>query len=51
MLGSEVRKRFPQFNLSDDDVGIYQADGGLVDARKANASHIALAKVTHLSIE
>jgi hypothetical protein len=45
LSGEEVRKRFPQFNLTDADHAVYQADGGLVDARKGNAVHIALARV------
>jgi sarcosine oxidase len=49
LSGEEVRKRFPQFNLTDADHAVYQADGGLVDARKGNAVHISLARVCHLS--
>eukprot|EP01089_Gocevia_fonbrunei_P001851 TRINITY_DN1176_c0_g1_i1.p1 TRINITY_DN1176_c0_g1~~TRINITY_DN1176_c0_g1_i1.p1 ORF type:complete len:406 (+),score=77.11 TRINITY_DN1176_c0_g1_i1:24-1220(+) len=40
----QAKERFPQFNLKSDDIAVYQADGGLVDPRKANATHIALAK-------
>lgn len=41
----EVMERFPQFTLPEDARGLYQADGGLVDARKANAVHVALARL------
>jgi len=41
----EVMERFPQFTLPEDARGLYQADGGLVDARKANAVHLALARL------
>ncbi|MGI8975634.1 MAG: N-methyl-L-tryptophan oxidase [Thermomicrobiales bacterium] len=41
---SELMYRWPQLQLSDDVRGLYQADGGLVDARKANAVHVALAR-------
>ncbi|MBA2755435.1 MAG: FAD-dependent oxidoreductase, partial [Chloroflexia bacterium] len=37
--------RWPQFNLPEDARGLYQADSGLVDARKANAVHIALGRL------
>jgi len=50
LSGGEVRKRFPQFNLTEDDHAVYQADGGLVDARKGNAAHIALARARGVSI-
>ncbi len=40
----EVMKRWPQFRLPDNARGLYQADAGLVDARKANAVHVALAR-------
>jgi len=40
----EIMRRYPQFTLPEDARGLYQADSGLVDARKANAVHIALAR-------
>src|SRR5688572_23541403 len=40
----EVMERFPQFTLPENARGLYQADSGLVDARKANAVHQALAR-------
>lgn len=50
LSGEEVRKRFPQFNLTDADHAVYQADGGLVDARKGNAVHISLARARGVRI-
>src|SRR5918993_3751553 len=41
----EVMTRWPQFHLPDDARGLYQAESGLVDAGKANAVHIALARL------
>ena len=41
---AEIMERFPQFTLGESVVGLYQPDGGLVDAGKANAVHIALAR-------
>jgi sarcosine oxidase len=41
----EVMARWPQFTLPGDARGLYQADSGLVDAKKANAVHIALARL------
>jgi len=40
----EAMRRWPQWRLDDGDRVLYQADAGLVDARKANAAHIALAR-------
>jgi sarcosine oxidase len=40
----EVAARWPQFRLPDGAGAIYQADGGLVDTRKAIAVHVALAR-------
>jgi sarcosine oxidase len=40
----EVMDRFPQFRLDDGVRAVYQADAGIVDAGRANATHIALAR-------
>jgi sarcosine oxidase len=40
----EVVERFPQFRLDDGVRAVYQAEAGLVDAGKANATHVALAR-------
>ena len=40
----EIVKRFPQFCLKYEVDGIYQADTGLVDASRGNATHIAMAR-------
>ncbi len=40
----EVMERFPQFRLDDNVRGVYQADAGLVDAGRANATHVSLAR-------
>ena len=40
----EVMERFPQFRLDDNVRGVYQADAGLVDAGRANATHVTLAR-------
>lgn len=44
LSGSEVMERFPQFSLDDGVRAVYQEDAGLVDAARANATHIALAR-------
>ena len=36
--------RWPQFRLEGSERAIFQKDSGLVDARKANAVHVALAR-------
>jgi sarcosine oxidase len=42
---AEIMRRWPQFTLPEDTRGLYQEDSGLVDAKKANAAHIALARL------
>ena len=40
----QVARRWPQFKLSSDMMAAYQPDGGFVDAARANAAHVRLAK-------
>jgi sarcosine oxidase len=40
----DVRRRHPQFRVDDDTVGLHQADGGILDIRRAVATHLALAR-------
>lgn len=40
----ELMRRWPQFHLEGSERAIFQEDSGLVDARKANAVHVALAR-------
>jgi sarcosine oxidase len=42
--GAEVMRRYPQFHLRQEVAALYQADSGLVDANKANAAHVAMAR-------
>jgi sarcosine oxidase len=44
LSADEVMRRFPQFKLDDSVHAVYQADAGIVDAGKANATHVALAR-------
>ena len=44
LSAEEVMDRFPQFALDESVRGLYQAEGGLVDAGKGNAVHVALAR-------
>ncbi len=44
LSADEIMYRYPQFQLPGNARGLYQADSGLVDAAKANAVHIALAR-------
>jgi sarcosine oxidase len=44
LSAAEVMERFPQFTLDGSVRGVYQADAGFVDAGKANAVHVALAR-------
>jgi sarcosine oxidase len=47
---AEVLRRWPQFRLEDGVRAVHQAAGGLVDARKANAAHVALARARGASV-
>lgn len=40
----ELMRRWPQFHLKGTEKAIYQSDTGIVDARKTNAVHVALAR-------
>ena len=41
----EIMAQWPQFRLRETARGLYQAERGLVDAGKANAIHVALARL------
>jgi len=41
---ADVTARWPQFRLPQGTRGVYQADGGIVAAARANAVHVALAR-------
>ncbi len=40
----EAMRRWPQFHLRPDTIVVYQADSGFVDAARANAAHIRMAR-------
>jgi len=40
----ELMSRWPQFRLKGTERAVYQEDSGIVDARRANATHVALAR-------
>jgi sarcosine oxidase len=44
LSAGEVMRRFPQFRLDGSVRAVYQEDAGLVDAGRANATHVALAR-------
>ncbi|ESO94925.1 hypothetical protein LOTGIDRAFT_227305 [Lottia gigantea] len=41
---TELERKFPQFELKEDVVSLYQKDSGLVDAAVANSTHQQLAR-------
>ncbi len=41
---ASLMRRWPQFRLEGSERAIFQKDTGIVDARKANAAHVALAR-------
>ena len=40
----EIMRRFPQFHITQEVAGLFQADSGLADASKGNAAHIGMAR-------
>jgi sarcosine oxidase len=50
LSAAEVRARWPQFELPDAVQALFQPDAGLVDARRANAAHVALARARGATI-
>lgn len=46
----EITRRWPQFRLSGSERGIHQAESGIVDAAKANAVHVALARAAGATV-
>jgi sarcosine oxidase len=46
----ELMRRWPQFQLPDRVQALFQADSGLIDARKANATHVTLARARGATI-
>ena len=45
LLGNaDVRGRFPQWRIGDDITGMYQADGGILNIKRAVAAQVALAR-------
>ena len=44
LSAAELMARWPQWRVDDDARALFQADGGLVDARRSIATHVALAR-------
>jgi sarcosine oxidase len=51
LTAAAVQERWPQFVLDGSEQAIYQRDSGLVDAAKANAVHVSLARAHGAQIE
>ena len=45
-----ISARWPQFRLTGTEQGLHQAESGIVDAAKANATHVALARAAGATI-
>ena len=41
---AQIEQRWPQLRLRGDERGVYQGSSGIVDARRATATHVALAR-------
>lgn len=39
----DIRERYPQWQVGDDTIGLYQADGGILDIRRSVSAHTSLA--------
>jgi sarcosine oxidase len=50
LTAAEAMQRWPQFRLDGEERVLYQPDSGLVDARKGNATHVALARARGATI-
>lgn len=44
LTATEIRRRWPQWNLNDNHVGLFDPEGGILNIRQATAAHIALAR-------
>ncbi|WP_193096214.1 N-methyl-L-tryptophan oxidase [Brevibacterium sp. FME17] len=44
LSAADIRQRFPQWRVSDDTEGIWQADSGILDIRRSVSAHISLAR-------
>jgi monomeric sarcosine oxidase len=44
MDGNEVRRRWPQWQIGADVVGLHQAESGILDIRRVNSAHISRAR-------
>lgn len=40
----DIRAQYPQWNVTDDTIGIHQADGGILDIRRSVSAHMSLAR-------
>ncbi len=40
----DIRDQYPQWNVSDDTIGIHQADAGILDIRRSVSAHVSLAR-------
>jgi sarcosine oxidase len=43
LSAAEIQKRFPQFQINDDVVGLFQSEGGIAAAALCNAAHQKMA--------
>jgi sarcosine oxidase len=51
MNAAETMRRFPAFKIPDDDVGVFQPDGGFIAAEPAIAAMLAQARVAGAEIQ
>jgi monomeric sarcosine oxidase len=44
LTAEDIRRRWPQWRIDDATRGLFQADSGILDIRRAAAAHVALAR-------
>ncbi len=53
LTASEVRSRFPMLKILDEEVGVYEPDGGVLDPERAICAHLEVAEAAgaHMRFE
>lgn len=46
LSADDIRNRFPQWRVSDDTLGIFQPDAGVLDVRRTVSAHTSLAQAS-----
>ncbi|MEO8439626.1 MAG: N-methyl-L-tryptophan oxidase [Spartobacteria bacterium] len=44
LTAREIRSRYPMLRVLDEEVGVFEPDGGVLDPERSNAAHLAVAE-------